>query len=79
VTIDLATVETNIVVFRLAAGIDATELVARLKARGVLVSTIGPDTVRVVTHRDVSRKDCIEAAEALTKEIEAGIKTASIK
>ena len=79
VAIDLATVETNIVVFRLAAGIDATELVARLKARGVLVSTIGPDTVRVVTHRDVSRKDCIEAAEALTKEIEAGIKTASIK
>ena len=33
----------------------------------------------LVTHRDVSRGDCIDAAEALTEEIEAGIKTASTK
>jgi threonine aldolase len=79
VTIDLATVETNIVVFRLVAGKGAGELAARLKARGVLVGAFGPDAIRVVTHRDVSRKDCINAAEALTEEIEAGIKTASIK
>jgi threonine aldolase len=79
VTIDLATVETNIVVFRLAAGKGAGELAARLKARGVLVGAFGPDAIRLVTHRDVSRKDCIDAAEALTEEIEAGIKTASIK
>ena len=78
VTIDLATVDTNIVVFRLAAGKGAGELAARLKARGVLVGAFGPDAIRVVTHRDVSRKDCIDAAEALTEEIEAGIKTASI-
>jgi hypothetical protein len=26
----------------------------------------------LVTHRDVSRGDCIDAAEALTEEIEAG-------
>jgi threonine aldolase len=79
VAIDLATVETNIVVFRLQAGKGAAELAARLKARGVLVGAFGPDAIRVVTHRDVSRKDCIDAAEALTEEIEAGIKTASIK
>jgi threonine aldolase len=79
VTIDLATVETNIVVFQLAAGKGAGELAARLKARGVLVGAFGPDAIRVVTHRDVSRKDCIDAAEALTEEIEAGIKTASMK
>ncbi len=78
VTIDLATVETNIVIFRLAAGKGAGELAARLKARGVLVGAFGPDAVRVVTHRDVSRKDCIDAAEAITEEIEAGIKTASV-
>ena len=78
VTIDLASVETNIVIFRLAAGKGAGELAARLKARGVLVGAFGPDAVRVVTHRDVSRKGCIDAAEALTEEIEAGIKTASV-
>jgi threonine aldolase len=79
VTIDLPSVETNIVIFRLTAGKGAGELAARLKARGVLVGAFGPDAVRVVTHRDVSRKDCINAAEALTEEIEAGIKTASIQ
>ncbi len=79
VVIDLATVETNIVIFRLAAGKGAAELSARLKSRGVLVGAFGPNAVRVVTHRDVSRKDCIDAAQALIEEIEAGIKTASIR
>jgi len=79
VSIDLVTVETNIVVFRLTAGRGAAELVARLKARGVLAGAFGPDAIRLVTHRDVSRDDCIDAAEALTEEIEAGIKTASTK
>ncbi len=70
-TIDLASVETNIVIFRLKAGKGAAELAARLKARGVLAGAFGPDAIRLVTHRDVSRKDCIDAAEALTEEIEA--------
>jgi threonine aldolase len=73
VSIDLETVETNIVIFRLAAGAGAPELAARLKTRGVLMSAIAPDAIRLVTHRDVSRVDCIDAAEALTEEIEAGV------
>jgi threonine aldolase len=73
VTIDLASVETNIVIFRLMAGKGAGELAARLKARGVLVGAFGPDAIRVVTHRDVTRKDCIDAAEAITEEIEASV------
>ena len=71
VTIDLASVETNIVI-NLSVwrqGRARESLAARLKARGVLVGAFGPDAVRVVTHRDVSRKDCIDAAEALTEEI----------
>jgi threonine aldolase len=79
VVIDLASVETNIVIFRLASGKGAAELSARLKTRGVLVGAFGPNAVRVVTHRDVSRKDCIDAAEALTEEIEASIKTISTR
>ena len=78
VTIDLKAVETNIVIFRLKAGKGAAELVTRLKARGVLAGAFGPDAIRVVTHRDVSRKDCIDAAEALSEEIEAGVKAAGV-
>ncbi len=79
VAIDLGTVETNIVVFRLTAGKGAAELVSRLKERGVLAGAFGPDAIRLVTHRDVSRGGCIDAAEALAEEIEAAIKTANTK
>jgi threonine aldolase len=73
VTIDLESVETNIVVFRLASGASAAELVGRLKSRGVLANALGPDLVRLVTHRDVGRAECVEAAEVLAEEIEAGM------
>jgi threonine aldolase len=71
VAIDLAAVETNIVIFRLTAGLGAADLVARLKARGILMSAIAPDAIRLVTHLDVGREQCIDAAQALTEEIEA--------
>jgi threonine aldolase len=70
VEIDPDNVETNIVIFRLTGSQSAADLVARLKARGVLASAIGPNAVRLVTHHDVRRGDCIVAAQALTEEIE---------
>jgi threonine aldolase len=70
VTIDLKTVETNIVIFRVTGRVSATDLVARLKARGILASTVGPDAIRLVTHLDVDRAACVKAAEALTEELE---------
>jgi threonine aldolase len=73
VAIDLDAVETNIVIFRLMDGRSARELTARLKARGILMTAIGPDAVRLVTHLDVSRADCVTAAEALAEEIEKAI------
>ena len=79
VSIDLETVETNIVVFRLRMGLSAVELVARLKARGVLAGAFGPNAIRLVTHRDVTRAECIEAAEALTEEITAGVRAAGLE
>jgi threonine aldolase len=48
-------------------------LAARLKERGVLVSAFGPDSIRLVTHLDVSRGNCVDAADALTEEIEAAV------
>jgi threonine aldolase len=77
VAIDLDAVETNIIIFRLTGSLKVLELVARLKERGVLASTVGPDTIRLVTHYDVSRGDCITAAEALTEAIEAASPAAS--
>jgi threonine aldolase len=71
VEIDLDAVETNIVIFKLAGGRSASALTARLRARGILMSAVGPNTVRLVTHLDVDRAASITAAEALAEEIEA--------
>ena len=70
VAIDLSAVETNIVIFRVTGRMQAAELVARLKARGILTSAVGPDSIRLVTHYDVDRAACVAAAEALTAELE---------
>ena len=66
IILDLALVQTNIIVFRLAGDApDAPTLVARARERGVLIFGIGSRVIRVVTHLDVSRKQCDEAAEIL--------------
>jgi threonine aldolase len=66
IELDLATVQTNIVIFRLGEGLpDAAAIAARAKEAGVLISALGPRVVRAVTHRDVSRADCERAAERL--------------
>jgi threonine aldolase len=71
VAIDLDAVETNIVIFKLTGRLSAAELVARLQARGVLISSVGPDAIRLVTHLDVDRAACVDAADAMGEEIEA--------
>ena len=60
--LDPAAVDTNIVVVQRS---DATDFVARAKEQGVLVSTVGPTAVRMVTHLDVSRGDAERAAAVL--------------
>ena len=77
VEIDLDSVETNIVIFRLKGEDTAKEFVERLKVRGILASTLGPSMIRLVTHHDVNRNACIRAAEALTEEL--GVATAPAK
>ena len=67
VQLDVATVQTNIVVFHLPPqlSIDAPTLCALARERGVLVNAFGPRTVRAVTHLDVSRAQCLHAAAVL--------------
>lgn len=64
-TINLEAVQTNIVIFTVPDSGRAAKLVADLKSRGVLSSVVGPEQVRLVTHRDVSRADCERAADLL--------------
>jgi threonine aldolase len=68
IAIDLATVQTNILVFGLAADApDAMVLVAKARELGVLINAFGPRTLRVVTHLDVSRDQCARAADVLVE------------
>jgi threonine aldolase len=66
--IDLATVQTNIVIFRLPEALpDAATIVERARAHGVLIGAFAPRTIRATTHQNVSRSDCRQAAEILAK------------
>lgn len=69
VELDLAAVQTNIVIFSLRGQGDAAALVARLKQRGVAASAVGPHAVRFVTHRNVDRAGCERAARIAVEEI----------
>jgi threonine aldolase len=73
IVLDLATVQTNIVIFRLGDGLpDAATIASRAREAGVLVSALGPRIVRAVTHLDVSAEQCRGAADRLAAIIEAG-------
>ena len=68
VVIDLATVQTNIVVFGLAPGaLDAAALAAKARARGVLINAMAARTLRAVTHLDVSANQVERAATTLAE------------
>lgn len=71
VEIDPASVETNIVIFRLTGAVSAPEFVGRLKANGVLAGAAGRDRVRLVTHHDVDRRACLAAIDVLRQQTEA--------
>ena len=70
VEIDLDGVETNIVIFGLRTRM-ATEVSAALKGRGLLISSIGPRALRLVTHNDAARTVCIRAGEILAEELDS--------
>ena len=71
VALDPASVQTNILVFGLREGApDSATLVTRARERGVLLFAFGPRTVRAVTHLDVTRAQCEQAAQVLVEIIE---------
>jgi threonine aldolase len=70
VNLDLATVQSNIVIFRMEEGAPgAAAIVARAAEQGILVSAFGARIVRAVTHLDVSHFQCREAGDMLAEVI----------
>ncbi|HXC96389.1 MAG TPA: GntG family PLP-dependent aldolase [Edaphobacter sp.] len=72
--IDLEGVQTNIVIFKLrgkeqTGGGDAAAFTVALKQKGVLVSAIGPHSIRFVTHFDVDRTACEGAAAIVSEQL----------
>jgi threonine aldolase len=73
IDIDLASVQTNILVFSLAPTTPDAHTVVRLaRERDVLVFAFGSRTIRAVTHLDVSSSQCQQAAEILVEITEGG-------
>jgi threonine aldolase len=62
--VDPETVDTNIVVVEVP---DAPAVVAAAREHDVIVSTVGPNTLRLVTHLDVSGDQTVVAAAVLAK------------
>ena len=66
--VDVADVETNIVVVELAGTpLDSATVAARCRADGVLVSAFGPRRVRLVTHLDVDDAAVDRAIEVIRR------------
>jgi threonine aldolase len=72
ILLDLATVQTNIVMFRLADDApDAAAVVAQARERGVALFAFGLRTLRAVTHLDVTAQECERAGIILAEIVEA--------
>lgn len=66
VRLDLATVQSNMVVFHLTDEAPATEdVVARARAENILIGSLGPRMIRLVTHLDISEEGAKRAGSVL--------------
>lgn len=61
-------VETNIVIFKIAAGYTVASILGSLNEKGILCGATGPDTIRFVTHLNTDA-DQIAAAIQIIKEL----------
>ena len=65
ITIDLAAVQTNIVIFRLPSAAEAERFQAAAADAGVLLSDFGAGRLRMVTHYGIVEDDCRKAVAIL--------------
>jgi threonine aldolase len=62
-------VQTNIVIFKVADGLEAIDIVRKLTDKGILCNTTNRDTVRFVTHLDIS-SEMIDQAIQILKDLQ---------
>jgi threonine aldolase len=68
--LDPKRVQTNIIIFDITGtGLAISDISARLKQRGVLMSSANARQMRAVTHYDVTREECSTAAAALAEAV----------
>lgn len=66
IDLDAERVETNIVIADVSGtDLTAAAFAAQCKAKGLLVSTPNPTSIRIVTHRDASKEACERAIQVL--------------
>lgn len=68
ITLDLQTVQTNLIYFSVS---DAPALVRRMKDRGVAANALGPATVRLVTHYEITDKDVETTLQVIREVLDA--------
>ncbi len=71
VRVDLGSVQSNIVYFDVPRH-DAAAVSAALTASGIQIGAMGPETLRAVTHLDVSHEQVLEAARAVGEVLAGG-------
>jgi threonine aldolase len=74
--IDMTYVHTNIVVLDLkGSSKTAQQLNAELKEAGILASALGPYTLRLVTHRDLTDSDVAKTNSVLPELLQGAFKS----
>ena len=67
-TLDMSRVDTNLTFFKVDPDlVSAAELSQAMKEKGVLFNAMGTDRIRLCTHLNVTRAQCVEAAELITE------------
>jgi threonine aldolase len=66
-SVDLASVQTNIVIFHVGRDGGVEKLVKGAAARKVKIHAIGPGSIRCVTHKDVDADDITRTLDALSE------------
>lgn len=69
IELDPATVQTNIVIFKVRGVTDVAPILAALKQRGVLAGAAASNQIRFVTHNDVDHQACEHAAAVVAESL----------
>lgn len=79
VTVDRETVQTNIVVFKVQAGLDQSEIAAHCKEHGLIVSNYGARGLRMVTHFEIGDEEIATAVEIVCTVVDEMTRRSAIR